>query len=220
MRSSSEQYTVAWFTLAECVSRGERERAFGVYRLLSHSLDDRAVATQLKGDLCYAFKMPLQAIECYQSAVCLYKQSGRLLEAASVCEHIRTIDPYHIQNLNDLFDLYCLLQFDLRLQELISTITVVLAKQELYDVLCGLVPIIEKLHSFGARAHCYASIIYALYNQKKSAIHSINFFAQHAVRAYIRHGDDTLLQQFIAKIKAYDDDIYTLVLHIIKDNSL
>jgi hypothetical protein len=218
MRSSSDQYTVAWFTLAECVSRGERERAFGVYRLLSHSLDDKAVAMQLKGDLCYAFRMPTQAIESYQTAVRLYKQSGRLLEAASVCEHIRTIDPYFIQNLSELLDLYCLLQLDIRLQELASTIAITLVQQELYDALWSLVPIIEKLHSFGAQGNCFTTIMYALYNHKNSVIQS-HFFAQHATKAYLRHADNALLQQFVAKVKALDDTLYKIVFTIMKDNN-
>jgi hypothetical protein len=31
-----DKHTIAWFKIAECVSRGEKERALGVYRLLSH----------------------------------------------------------------------------------------------------------------------------------------------------------------------------------------
>ena len=41
-------YSVAWFKLAEFVTRKEKERAFGVYRLLSHSIADRAFAAQLE----------------------------------------------------------------------------------------------------------------------------------------------------------------------------
>lgn len=220
MRSSSEQYTIAWFTLAECVSRGERERAFGVYRLLSHSLDDRALAAQLEGDLCYAFKMPPQAVEQYQMAIRLYKQSGRLLEAASVCEHIRTIDAQNVQNSVELFELYCLLQFDVRLREVAGMVAVQLIQQELYDTLWGLVSIIEKLNSYGVRAHCYVAMSSALHNQDKEAKHAVQFFAQHAVRAYMKHGDDTSLQQFITKIKALDDVIYQALIPIIRGTSI
>ena len=53
----SDKYTIAWFKLAECVAKGEKEKAFGVYRLLMHSLEDQAYAYQLEGDLLDAFKM-------------------------------------------------------------------------------------------------------------------------------------------------------------------
>ena len=52
----SDKYNVAWFTLAECVSRGEKVRAMSLYRLLVHSIKDGAFACQLKGDLLLAFR--------------------------------------------------------------------------------------------------------------------------------------------------------------------
>jgi hypothetical protein len=217
MRASSEQYTVAWFTLAECVSRGERERAFGVYRLLAHSLDDRALAVQLEGDLFCAFKMPSQAIDRYQTAVRLYKQAGRFLEAASVCEHIRSLDPHHMQCQSELLDLYSTLQFELRVSEVAVSVALLLGAQELYDVVVGLVPTIEKLHSFGSRARCYAAITYALHEQESVPTSCVHFFAGHAAHAYIRHGDDVLLEQYIAQVKALDDDIYAAVRAALKE---
>ena len=69
----SNKYNIAWFKLADCVSRGEKERAFGVYRLLSHSLDDQALARQLEGDLLLAFQDD-GAVDKYREAVNLYKQ--------------------------------------------------------------------------------------------------------------------------------------------------
>ena len=36
---------------SQCVARKEKERALGVYRLLSHSFDDLAFARQLEGDI-------------------------------------------------------------------------------------------------------------------------------------------------------------------------
>jgi len=90
---SPEKYNVAWFKLAECVARGEQERAFGVYRLLSHSFEDRAFAQQLAGDLYLAFQDSKSAVQKYEDAAYLYKQSGRLCEAAAVYDHLCTIDP-------------------------------------------------------------------------------------------------------------------------------
>ncbi len=61
----SGKYTIAWFKLAECVSRGEKERALGVYRLLSHSLDDSALVCQLEGDIFLSFNDKQQAVTNY-----------------------------------------------------------------------------------------------------------------------------------------------------------
>src|ERR1700722_7801463 len=115
----TEKKTVAWFTLAECVSRGERERAFGVYRLLSHSLDDRALAAQLEGDLLCAFNMPAEALEKYDKALRVYKQASKLLEAAAVCEHMRLLEPENTAHMQQALELYSGLQFAERVSELL-----------------------------------------------------------------------------------------------------
>lgn len=91
----SEKHNIAWFKLAECVARREQERALGVYRLLSHSLGDRALAQQLAGDLSLAFEDPKTAIEKYEQAARLYQQGGRTYESIAVHKHILTIDPSH-----------------------------------------------------------------------------------------------------------------------------
>ncbi len=89
---SSETYNIAWFRLAECVSRGEKERALGVYRLLAHSIDDRAFSKQLEADLYLSFNDKEVAQQKYRDAAHLYQQTGRLFEAAAVFEHLLTLD--------------------------------------------------------------------------------------------------------------------------------
>ena len=102
----SDKYNVAWFKLAECVARGERERALGVYRLLAHSFDDPAFASQLEGDILVAFADPLAAVEKYKESVALYKNSGRILEAAAVAEHILVLVSEKQESIELLIELY------------------------------------------------------------------------------------------------------------------
>ena len=64
----ADKYNIAWFKLADCVARGEKERALGVFRLLSHSFDDPALARQLHGDLLLSFRDE-RAQEKYEEAV-------------------------------------------------------------------------------------------------------------------------------------------------------
>ena len=80
----ANKYNIAWFKLAECVSRGEKERALGVYRLLSHSLDDEAFVYQLEGDILLAFGDSLGAIQRYVYALQTYKRYTRFVEAAAI----------------------------------------------------------------------------------------------------------------------------------------
>jgi len=100
----TDTYNIAWFKLAECVSRGEKERALGVYRLLAHSLNDDALAAQLKGDILLTFNVQ-EALERYEEAATLYIRSNRINKATYVYEHLLTLQPHnktyrsHIQQL-------------------------------------------------------------------------------------------------------------------------
>lgn len=101
----SDKYNVAWFRLAECVARGEKERALGVYRLLAHSFGDEAFALQLMGDLLLAFD-DVEAKEKYNEAARGYMKEGRMLEATSVYEHLVLLEPDNVAYMVTLAELY------------------------------------------------------------------------------------------------------------------
>lgn len=101
----SDKYNVAWFKLAEFVSRGEKERAMGIYRLLAHSLKDKAFVHQLEGDLLLSFNDE-GAFERYADSARLYLEQGRGIEAAAVYEHMVALEPKTDQQLHSLLDLY------------------------------------------------------------------------------------------------------------------
>lgn len=86
----SDKYSIAWFKIAECVAKGERERALGIYRLLSHSIDNQALSRQLEADILLFFGDP-SALEKYKEAAQLYAQQQRFLEAVAIYEHLLTI---------------------------------------------------------------------------------------------------------------------------------
>jgi tetratricopeptide (TPR) repeat protein len=88
----SDKYNVAWFKLAEFVSRGERERALCLYKLLVHSFDDYALAAQLEGDILLAFNDTKGACQRYRDAAMLFKDAKRLIESAAVYEHILLLE--------------------------------------------------------------------------------------------------------------------------------
>lgn len=101
----NDKYTIAWFKLAECVAKGEKEKAFGVYRLLMHSFDDQAYAYQLEGDLFGAFQ-DQRAIEKYAHAAHLYIQNNRFKEAAMLYNDLITMTPddkYFVIRLIDVY---------------------------------------------------------------------------------------------------------------------
>jgi hypothetical protein len=101
-----DKHTIAWFKIAECVSRGEKERALGVYRLLSHSFNDNAIKYQLEADIYCSFGENELAVALYHQAMEVYKKSHRFLEAAAVGEHLVVLQPADMSLHRNLIQLY------------------------------------------------------------------------------------------------------------------
>ncbi len=83
--------SIAWFRLAECVERGEKERALFLLRLLTHSLENSAFNKQLEADILSFFKDE-QAFTQYVHAAHLYYAEGNIFEASAVYEKILAIE--------------------------------------------------------------------------------------------------------------------------------
>ena len=149
---SSEKYTIAWFKLAECVSRGERERALGVYRLLSHSIGDPAYVCQLEGDILLAFGDVKQAIHMYQEAINCYMHASKLLEAAAVYNHLITLEPtmlnYYLALITLYYDLGLTTRIDFYLDKVISILVATPQRHEIEKVLGALREINETYYCY------------------------------------------------------------------------
>src|SRR3989339_211617 len=104
---SSGSHNIAWFKLAEFVSRGEKERALSVYKLLMHSIADQAFAYQLEGDILLAFD-DITAIDRYNSAANLYRKDGDYQKAIAVYEHV-CLFQQDLKILEALLDVYDIL---------------------------------------------------------------------------------------------------------------
>jgi len=105
MKQESAKTVVAWFKIAEFVSRGEKERALALYRLLAHAIDDPAFVQQLEGDILLSFSDEA-AFERYAASAHLYAKQGKTNEAAAVYEHLITLNPSTDERLKLLIDLY------------------------------------------------------------------------------------------------------------------
>lgn len=89
-RTSNRRSNIAWFKLAEFVSRGERERALSIYRLLSHSISDKAFVAQLRGDILRAFN-DKHALQAYEEAA-EYYEGHKQMQAAVLYEEMSVLD--------------------------------------------------------------------------------------------------------------------------------
>lgn len=84
--ATNKTYCVAWFKLAEFIERGEKERALGMYRLLTHTVPDPAFTYQLEGDLLAAFGDTAIAQERYLTAAQLYCAQKDFMHAVGLYE--------------------------------------------------------------------------------------------------------------------------------------
>jgi|GEM_PF-2631593 len=217
----TEKKNVAWFTLAECVARGERERAFGVYRLLSHSLDDRALAAQLEGDLLCAFNMPDEALERYDRAMRVYKQNGKLLEAAAVCEHMRFIAPDNLNYTQEALVFYSIAQSVERVAELLCEYVAQALQQggheNSHGAACTIAQVIENLHGYARQGFCHEQVMNMLAAMVDAPAHVRTFYAQKTANAYVQHGSGEELKKFLSRLQTFDEEFYRLVLKQLQD---
>lgn len=112
---------VAWFKLAELITRKEREKALSLYRLLSHSFDDRAYALQVEGDILWSLEDG-QALEKYAQAAYLYKKEKNIVAATGVYEHLLILKPGDYDYLSKIIILYILLSWVDKFEEKYSVL--------------------------------------------------------------------------------------------------
>lgn len=127
-----EAYSVAWFKLADLVVRGEKERALGVYRLLSHSIEDEALSYQLEGDLLWSFDDTI-ASERYKRAASLYAATNRFVQAAAIYEHLHAIEPINTVYLSHLQHFYNVLGNEVKFLQSIKKLYAVWIAEKKYD---------------------------------------------------------------------------------------
>jgi tetratricopeptide (TPR) repeat protein len=147
-----DKHTIAWFKIDECVSRGEKERALGVYRLLSHSFNDNAIARQLEGDIYLSFGEQELAIPLYLQAIELYQKSQRFLEAAAVCEHLIAMQSHDISLRREAIKLYNMLGNTAKMQahteKIIESILATGHDHVLQEFLAAISVLSDDLHEY------------------------------------------------------------------------
>ena len=116
LQQTEKGKSLAWFKLADLIARGEREKALSVFRLLAHSLPDRAYALQLEGDILW-YLDDTNATEKYKQAAFLYQQEKRWIEAIAVYEHLlfQHSDSVHI--ISELIIFYAIIDWQDKFQE-------------------------------------------------------------------------------------------------------
>lgn len=213
----SDKYNVAWFKLAECVSRGEKERALGVYRLLAHSFDNPAFATQLEGDILLAFNDQKNAIEKYHYAAQLYAKNDCPLEAAAVYEHLMVLVGDKQECITQLIDLYHALGI---------TAKKVVYLQMKFALLLGSNKLEQAAHVIDQLEKTLVGKDFNLLQQElsiallKSDIVSDIIVTQHVLKTVdglIQNGDSKALQRFLMQVEGTNQKVHQKICDYLKE---
>jgi hypothetical protein len=113
--------SIAWFKLSQLVDRKEKEKALGLYKLMSYSLENKAYALQIEADLLLAFEDDGVAMEKYKQAAYLYKKEKNIVLAASIYEHLREMQPENHNFLSTLVELYARMDWTEKMEERFNT---------------------------------------------------------------------------------------------------
>jgi len=215
--AQSDKYTIAWFKIAECVSRGEKERALGVYRLLSHSFNDNAVARQLEADIYFSFNERGAAIPLYRQAMELYQKSKRFLEAAAVGEHLLVLQPNDIFLINDVVNCYKMLDLP---DKLIHHFNAMMAMYVVRNEWDNVQKTIDWCAHVTNPLHAYL-----LYKQLIIAIHSIHEKSsltiaciEKAIDILLTHDHEDHLQDFLLLLSTINEQLYDYAVMYVKKN--
>lgn len=202
----AEKYTVAWFKIADCVSRGEKERALGVYRLLAHSFNDVAIAHQLEGDIYLSFNDNDRATQLYHSAAQCYKQSGRLLEAAAIYEHLILLHDdlalYH-----ELLNLYKTLRVMAKVQQHSVFVATRHAHKKEWQAVETLLVTLSDDTWFNVRSVLYYTVI-SIMQALEEPTDAIQLYIVKAVDDIAVYDDQKVLHAFLSVLQESNEELY------------
>lgn len=202
-----EKYTIAFFRLAEYVARGEKERALGVYRLLSHSFDDQAFARQLEGDILWSFNDE-GAQDKYFQAAQLYQKDKRLRQAVGVYEHLLTMHPKGALYMANLIDLYCQLDSYARAKTYTIQLLDLAATQNNIPVISSALLAHESLFSIDECAIQHEKFIYIIIKAKYPDLVLIQEHIKRIIDYFFQADNHDRLTHFFAVLHALDGSAY------------
>lgn len=197
-----DKYNVAWFTLAECISRGEKVRALGVYRLLAHSIDDIAFARQLEGDILLSFQDQDEAISKYKEAAFLYQKNGKFFEAIAVFEHVRDLEPEKIEYVKNLVDLYQKVNMQAKTIQNLKLLFEGLLRKHDFEGCQAALNMLDSMTDARATAYEHQQMAFALVRDELHDPEQALLHIKNAVHGFLQGDDNRALQKFLATLEA------------------
>jgi len=211
---SSGSYSIAWFKLADIVSRGEKERALSVYKLLMHSIQDEAFALQLEGDILLSFDDDA-ALDRYNIAANLYKKNGDYQKAIAIYEHA-ALFKNNIKISEALLDIYDILQDQRGVIHTFSKFAVLAVQTKNFGLLINRLHVYLMTHDIVLKAELYGYTFFALLEHDIKNPQIEIYFTQ-ALDLYVQSENHNLLTRFMAKLKVSSESFYEIAENFLID---
>ncbi|MBN1549778.1 hypothetical protein JW872_03910 [Candidatus Babeliales bacterium] len=204
----SEKYTVAWFKLAEFVSRGEKERALAMYRLLAHSLDDKAFVEQLQGDILLSFQ-DVTAFDHYVDAALLYQKQGRMNEAIAVYEHLVMLEPVDKEAVERMLEIYSAGQNEPRLIHATERLMRLLMENHHFELVSWLLQKVDGTDSVSKFSTVHQELIQNWSKEKPGITSVLMVHVTKLIDTYLLAKQQRLLQTFLTMLEMVNKPLYT-----------
>lgn len=198
---SADKQSIAWFKLAECIGRGEKERALSLLRLLTYSLDDNLpFIKQLEGDILSFFE-DAQALTHYIQAAHMYQQAGNIRDASAVYEKLLALEqkPEFLEKIVSLYtelkDIKKVVYYQKKLCSALLSKGSVAKGIELFKK-------IDKELDGAEKIDMHKMVIFTALTHKYTQEKIITGYLHKVLDGLLRFGSDKELQIFLADLKA------------------
>lgn len=207
---------LAWFKLSEFISRKEKERAFGVYKVLMLAFESKEYCLLVEGDLHAVFEEYNEAFNKYFEAAKLYEEKKDLFLTTVAYEAI--VKVYNkLQFWQKLLNFYNQIGYIPKIALALKNIFYLALEEKKNNLAEETLKELKKVEKYCIDEE-EALALYKLQenNHKKEALESIGkILEEHFVK-----GDSKALQKFLAKLETLDKDAYDNALSKMKDNKV
>ena len=210
---TAEVKALAWFKLSEFISRGEKERAFGAYKVLVLSFDNKAFCLLIEGDLLSIFGEAALANEKYLEAAKIYESlENYFLASIAYNSYLQNSKCCHI--LNKLCEIYSQLKFKPKVISSLRALFRFYLENKNKD---AAEECLKKLCEYGDCLKEEEEWAFFLLNENKNTKETLANIGK-VIENLFTKGESKELQKFLGKLETLDAEAYKNAINKMRDS--
>lgn len=211
---ASVSKNLAWFKLSEFILRGEKERAFGIYKILVLAFDSEAFCALLEGDLYASFNEHKMAFEKYLHAAKLYESAKETFLAAITYESLIKVADKSANIWQQLLILYQEINYMPKIEFILKNLFYNLLKENRADEAKEILNELEKIGNSIEERELWSIYLLEINAKDEALMHINKILEDHFV-----NGSSMEIQKFLSKLYALDQDVYNYAINQMKDKN-